>query len=287
MSAQADAAHLSDPWRPRPHRVRDVVPETGDTATLVLEPLAPGGPEPEPHGCEPGQFNMLYLFGHGEAPISASGASEPGTIDHTIKGAGALTRALVALEPGALVGLRGPFGNGWPIAALRGRDVLLVAGGIGLAPIRSALLALVAERGAYGRIVLAYGCRSPSERLYRQALEAWPAQHGIEVRVTVDRAAAGWTGPVGFVTGALPSLGLDPAGTSALLCGPEVMMRHCLSMLLEVGLDPERVHLSMERNMRCAIGTCGHCQWGPDFLCRQGPVFTARRVGARLQVPEL
>ena len=271
-------------WQPRPYTVKRNRRESADTVTLHL---AANEPEQETKP-QPGQFNMLYLFGRGEAPISVSGISRhAGYIHHTIKAAGPLTRALTELEPGALVGLRGPFGQGWPLTQARGKNLLLIAGGIGVAPIRSALRAIVRRRRRYGRVDLIYGSRTPQDILYRDQLHRWQQREDIDVHVTVDHGDQDWTGTVGFVTELLGAVDIDPHNTRAFLCGPEIMMRHGLSQLLQLGVPSQDVYLSIERNMRCALGICGHCQWGADFICKQGPVFCADHIRSRLKVREL
>jgi NAD(P)H-flavin reductase len=254
---------------PRRHRVARVWREMPDTYTLALEPLDGPGP-----AFAPGQFNMLYVFGVGEVPISISGDPlQPACLIHTVRAVGAVTRALCALERGAVVGVRGPFGTAWPLVEAEGCDVVLVTGGIGLAPLRPALYHLLARRGQYGRVVLLYGARTPRDMLYRRELERWRGRFDLAVTVTVDHAVGDWYGPVGVVTKLIPGAGFDPAETVALVCGPEVMMRFTLRELQQGGVPPERLYVSLERNMECAIGLCGHRQVGPSFVCQEGPVF--------------
>ncbi len=276
------SAALDDALIPRRYRVAAVRPELADTVSLELAPQAGDAP-----AFEPGQFNMLYAFGIGEAAISLSGDPlERGPLVHTVRAVGSVSRALVALPVGATVGVRGPFGVGWPTSAARGRDLLLVAGGLGLAPLRPALLRVLADRAHYGRVLLLVGMRAPREILFRTALEAWAARADLEVEVTVDRGDPGWSGHVGVVTSLIPRLALDPRATIAFVCGPEVMMRHTADGLLTVGLEPEQIYVSMERNMKCAIGHCGHCQFGPMFVCKDGPVLRFDRVARWLPIRE-
>ncbi len=272
-------------WQPQPAIVRRVRRESPDTVTLYLEipELADQSMRRQMHA---GQFNMLYLFGIGEAPISISGVSRR-YVHHTIKAAGAVTRALTELTPGQRVGVRGPFGQGWPLERARKRNVLLIAGGIGMAPIRAAVRDIMRHRGRYERVDLVYGSRSPADVLFRSQLERWQEHEDINVHLTVDHANEAWDGPVGFVTAMLANLPLDPSATTAYLCGPEIMMRRALSELAHLGVEHKDMYLSMERNMRCAIGICGHCQWGADFICQQGPIFCAEKIRQRLQVREL
>ncbi|ASL25233.1 FAD/NAD(P)-binding protein [Azotobacter chroococcum] len=272
-----------DPFLPQPWRVERRRRELIGAVTLELAPLAGARPD-----FAPGQFNMLYVFGVGEVAISLSGDAERGTtFVHTLRNVGAVSGALTALQVGASVGVRGPFGCGWPLAEAEGADVLLVAGGLGLAPLRPALYAILARRERYGRVVIMVGSRSPEDILYRRELEHWRRRPDLEVLLTVDHADADWRGHVGVVPALIPHAGLDPAETLALVCGPEVMMRFTANALLAAGIRPERIHLSMERNMKCAVGQCGHCQFGPFFVCKDGPVLRYDRIGTILAVPEI
>jgi NAD(P)H-flavin reductase len=239
-------------------------------------------------GFAPGQFNMLYAFGIGEIPISISGdPADAGRLVHTVRDVGAVSGAIARLSPGAMVGLRGPFGAGWPVATGEGLDVVFVAGGLGLAPLRPAIFQVLAQRARHGRVVLLYGARAPGDILFRTQLERWRRRLDIDVAVTVDRAGTDWRGTVGVVPRLIARAGFDPAHTVAMVCGPEVMMRFSALALQEAGVAAERIHLSLERNMECAVGLCGHCQFGPDFVCRDGPVARYDRIASRLSVPEL
>jgi len=259
--------------------------ETADVATLEFDATAAGA---DWRGFGPGQFNMLYAFGVGEIPVSLSGDPAEGRrIVHTIRGVGPVSRALVSARRGELVGIRGPFGSRWPVDRAAGRDLLVVAGGIGLAPLRPVLRHVLRERGAYGRVALLYGARSPDELLFRRDLDGWRRTPGLQVRVAVDRAGPDWEGDVGFVTGQFPKVRFDPAETVAMICGPEVMIRTAAQALEALGVEGDRIHVSMERNMQCAIGQCGHCQFGPRFVCRDGPVFPYSTVAAMMAVREL
>lgn len=272
----AQPAADADPMRPRLARLRSLRWETADTATLELDP------EPDqPPAHRPGQFNMLYAFGVGEVPISiATGGTGQRGLVHTVRSVGQVTQALTALAPGQPLGVRGPFGSGWPLEACAGRDVLVVAGGIGLAPLYGAIEAVLAAPERYGRLALLIGGRSPDTLIYRDELAAWSASDALQLEVTVDHAGPGWTGHVGVVTQLLRRARIDPANTVALLCGPEVMMRFAAAGLRDLGLPDARVHVSMERNMKCAIGHCGHCQLGPKYICKDGPVFPWPEVAA-------
>jgi NAD(P)H-flavin reductase len=236
----------------------------------------------------PGQFNMLTVFGVGEVPISLSGdPAAPDCLVHTIRAVGPVSAALTRLSPGDTVGLRGPFGVGWPMAEAVGRDVVVVAGGLGLAPLRPALYRLLAERSRYGKIILLYGTRSPGDILFRRELESWRRRLDIDIRVTVDHADSDWHGHVGIVTTLITRAVYDPLHAIALVCGPEVMMRFAIAALCDAGIGDDSIYLSMERNMKCAIGFCGHCQLGTVFVCRDGPVFRYDRVQTLLGLKEI
>jgi NAD(P)H-flavin reductase len=261
---------ITDPMLPRPFRVQQVRHETNDTFTVELEPTNGGGG----FAFAPGQFNMLYVYGVGEIPISiSSDPTKPQPLVHTTRAVGTVTQAMHGLRKGDMLGVRGPFGTRWPIQEAVGSDIVIVAGGIGLAPLRPALYYILSQREKYGKVVLLYGTRSPDDILYRKELEKWRAHFDLEVYVTVDRAIGRWRGNVGVVTSLIPRAPFDPTSTAALVCGPEVMMRFTVLELQKRGVAPENVFLSMERNMKCAVGFCGHCQMGPYFVCKDGPVF--------------
>lgn len=268
---------------PAPWRVEQVRKETGDTFTLALTPVA----DAPPLVFAPGQFNMLYVFGVGEVPISISGNPvEPSPLTHTTRAVGTVTRAMWKLKRGDMLGVRGPYGSGWPVAEAVGRDVVLVAGGLGLAPLRPALYHLLARRGEFGKVVVLYGTRTPQDLLFRPELRRWGARRDLHVKVTVDRAVGQWRGNVGVVTTLIPHAPFAPSNTVAMVCGPEVMMRFTALELQKRGVPPDRIFVSLERNMKCAIGFCGHCQYGPAFVCKDGPVFRYDRVRPLLYVRE-
>ncbi|KAA5605551.1 Ni/Fe hydrogenase subunit gamma [Roseospira marina] len=272
-----------DPWRPRPFRIDRWRRDLSDTFTVDLVPL--DGP---PLTFAPGQFNMLYVHGAGEVPISISGdPDQPERLVHTTRAVGQVTNAMKALRVGDTLGVRGPFGTPWPVEAAFGHDVVIVAGGIGLAPLRPLIHAVLARRERFGTVVLLYGARTPEDILYRAAVTAWRGRFDMSVHVTVDRATGRWSGPIGMVTKLIARGGFDARDTMAYVCGPEVMMRHAAQALIDKGVAAERLFLSMERNMKCAIGLCGHCQWGADFVCKDGPVFRYDRVAARLAQAEV
>jgi NAD(P)H-flavin reductase len=265
----------SDPMRPEPFEVRHVTKETGDTFTLTLAPVAGAPFRP----FAPGQFNMLYVFGVGEVPISISGdPARPEVLVHTIRSVGATTRAMQKLQKGDWVGVRGPFGTAWPVDQAHGHDVILIAGGIGLAPIRPALYHVLLHRGLYGRVVLLYGARTPRDMLYPKELREWRSRFDVVVDVTVDRATMEWQGSVGVVTKMVQRSPFDPQSAMAFICGPEVMIRYAAQALQQRGTAGSNILVSMERNMKCAVGVCGHCQFGPWFVCKDGPVFRYDRI---------
>jgi NAD(P)H-flavin reductase len=236
----------------------------------------------------PGQFNMLYPFGIGEAAISLSGDTADGSrLVHTVRAVGAVSAAIGRLRPGDVLGVRGPFGIGWPIDRARGRDVVLVAGGIGLAPLRPVIYAVLRDRAAFGRLLVLYGARQASDLLYRDELAQWQARSDLELYVTLDKADPTWTGRVGFVTALLPLLRFQHGNAVVMTCGPEVMMRATANALIPTGVRAEAIFVSMERNMKCAAGLCGHCQFGPHFVCKDGPVFPYARVRDLLTVREI
>ncbi|HXJ28225.1 MAG TPA: FAD/NAD(P)-binding protein [Streptosporangiaceae bacterium] len=266
----------SPPWRVTASRA-----ESHDTVTLELEP-------PEPFGFEPGQFNMLRVPGIGEVPISISGdPSRPGPVLHTIRDVGAVTHALCALRPGQRVGVRGPYGTSWLVRAAEGGDVVIVAGGIGLPPLRPAIYHVLAHRESYGRLVLLYGARTPNDLLFTGELDAWRSRPGVTVEVTVDTAGREWHGNVGVVPDLLAKAAFDPGSAVAFTVGPEIMMRFAVRALLAAGVTEDRVFLSMECDMQCAAALCGHCQLGLFLLCRDGPVLGYRPLARWMSVREL
>ena len=267
---------------PRPFRIVRRRVDNADTVTLQLEPV-----DGDSLRFAPGQFTMLGAFGVGEVPISISGNPlnplDSPNLEHTIRDVGGVTHILASREPGGVLLVRGPFGSGWNLRDGIGGDLILVAGGIGLAPLRPALLEALARRDDFGRIVVLYGARTPQDVLFAEELAAWGRLAGV----TVDHGDAEWRGHVGLVTKLIPRVAFDPAGASALVCGPEVMMRYVATALLDRGVSPARLQLSMERNMRCGIGLCGHCQLRELFLCLDGPVLPYERLAPLLTVPEL
>ena len=256
-------------------RIADVARETADTRTVAIEPYEDGALPP----FQPGQFSMLYAYGVGEIPVSISG--DPGVANrlvYTIRSVGAVSRALIRCKPGDAIAVRGPFGASWPVDRARGGDVLLVAGGIGLAPLRPVIYHIARNRSQYGRVVLLYGARNPKELLFTRELKGWKALPDFELLTTVDVGGPSWRGHVGVVTKLFGFATLRPERTTAMTCGPEIMMRFVVRERGLKGFAGEQIYLSMERNMRCAVGFCGHCQLGPYFICKDGPVFAYPQV---------
>jgi NAD(P)H-flavin reductase len=259
-----------NPMLPYPYSVQRVRKETHDTFTLELEPTDGAGEL----FFAAGQFNMLYTFGVGEIPVSISGdPAQPHTLVHTVRAVGGVTKSICQLKRGAGLGVRGPYGSHWPVEEAMGSDVVIVAGGIGLAPLRPVLYSLLAHRDRYGRIVLVYGARTSQELLYERELKKWRGRFDLDVEITVDSATRNWRGHVGVVTALISKAPFDPFSTAAMVCGPEVMMRFTVVELQKRGVSAENIFISMERNMKCAVGFCGHCQFGPTFICKDGPVF--------------
>ena len=272
------------PLAPAPYVVKSQTAETGDTTTLVLSPLD-GRPIPR---ARPGQFNMVYVFGVGEAAISLSGdPADPAAVVHTVRNAGRITAAISQSPPGQTLGVRGPYGHGWPIELAKGRDVVLIAGGLGLPPLRPLLYELLAHRSAYGRIEVIYGARTPQDLVYYEQVQGWRHRSDLRFQVTVDAAGRDWYGDVGLVTARIPDARFDTGNVIAFLCGPEIMMKFAARDLEARGIPRSSIWLSMERNMKCAIAVCGHCQFGPTFVCRDGPVFRYDVVHDWLMAKEL
>ena len=267
-------------WLPKTYTVGQVEKLAEDTASFTLSP--DDGSEVV---FEPGQFNMIYTFGVGEIPISISGGSSD-SFHHTVRGVGSTSKTLVDLKPGMKVGIRGPYGNTWPLKACEGGDVIVVAGGIGLAPLRPVVQHLGDHPDRFNKKILLIGARSPKCLIFHDDIEQWK-QSGIEVHIAVDTATPDWKGTVGVVTKLFSKIDFDASNAKAIVCGPEIMMRFCASEFEAMGVYPKDIYISMERNMKCAVGLCGHCQFGPDFVCKEGPVFTYEHVEKLMTVKEI
>lgn len=274
----------TDPMVPFFMKIKRISWETDDTYTLLLEHE---NEEKSTFDFKPGQFNMLYAFGLGESAISiSSDPAKNNTISHTIHRVGYVTTALSRLKKGDVIGVRGPFGSSWPVEEARGKDVIFVAGGIGLAPLRPAIYHVFKNRKNYGKVTLLYGARTALDMLFRVELEEWEKKHKIEIHTTVDRSDTSWRGNVGVVTNLFSYLTIDPKTTYAMVCGPEIMMKYSIDELKKMGVAKHNTYLSMERNMKCAVGFCGHCQYGSSFICKDGPVFSFSQVKRIFDVEE-
>src|SRR3989338_2829110 len=283
-AAKMMTADIVNPMVPVFFAVKDNRQETHDTFSLFLAP--PKGAKPVQF--LPGQFNMLYLFGVGECAISISGdPANPGTLVHTVRKVGAVTKKISQLKKDDKAGVRGAFGSHWPMKKAEGKDVVIIAGGIGLAPLRPAIHHLIENRQKFGKVSLLYGARTPEDILYIKELQSWRAHFDLQVRVTVDNASSDWYGTVGVVTILISKARFEPQNTIAFVCGPEIMMRFSVLELKKCGLKTEDIYVSMERNMKCAVGFCGHCQYGPNFICKDGPVFCFKDIERIFPIREI
>ncbi len=275
---------MTDPMTPGTFIIEKVRKESYDTFTVELRPQYGASPI----AYLPGQFNMLYVFGVGEIPISISGdPNRAATLQHTTRIVGTVSKAMGKLKEGDVLGVRGPYGSSWPISEAYGKDVVIIAGGIGLAPLRPAMCELLVQREKFENVVLLYGARTPDDILFQKDLRKWRSQFDLDVHVTVDRATGDWLGNVGVVTSLVPKAPFDPHNSVALICGPEVMMRFAVMALQKQGVPLDRIYVSMERNMKCGCGFCGHCQYGPTFICKDGPVFRYDRVKDWIEIREI
>jgi NAD(P)H-flavin reductase len=273
---------MKNAWLPESWIVERSIQENEDTVSLELRPEVGA----LTFAAQPGQFNMLYSPGYGEIPVSIS-SIRPATLVHTIRRVGAISAALAGAKPGASLGLRGPFGSSWPLSAALGKDLLILAGGLGLAPLRPLIEFVCDRRQDFRRVFILHGARDREHMIFREELANWQKQPEIHLALTVDRADLEWEGHVGSLPQLLDLVTLDRLETVAFLCGPEIMMRMAAATLLQLGLLPQNIHLSLERNMKCALGFCGHCQLGSEFICRDGPIFDYGRVARLLGVKEL
>ena len=277
------AAPVETGMLPRAFEVRARRAELADCVTLQMAAV-----DGEPLGFSPGQFTMLYVHGIGEIAISISGnPAVAGTLVQTIRAVGAVSRAVCDLTEGQRIGVRGPLGTAWPVERAVDKHLMIVAGGLGLAPTRPIIYWALANRDRLKSIDIVYGTRSPDQILYARELLGWSTTDGVRVGATVDLAADDWSGRVGLVTDLIPTMLRDPAETVAMVCGPEIMMRFTAQALAAAGVPQHDIHVSMERNMKCGIGWCGHCQLGPHLICRDGPVFPYPAVRDLMTVWEL
>jgi NAD(P)H-flavin reductase len=285
MTMLSEPPKMHHPWVAHSARIIAIRPEASGVTTYELAFNDPRAATQ--FRFKPGQFNMLYLPGYGESAISIS--SDPachGTLCHTVRVAGNVTRALSRMKIGDHLGVRGPFGSSWPVHKTCGHDIIIACGGIGIAPLRPAICHILRHRDDYGRVILLYGARTPSDLLYTYEFEEWRDQR-IEVDTTVDIGDSDWRGQIGVVPVLFYRLRLKPTQTSVLTCGPEIMIRFVVFEALARKVRPEDIYVSMERNMSCAMGLCGRCQLGPYFVCKDGPIFEFRQVESYFNLEDL
>ncbi|MGB9712742.1 MAG: FAD/NAD(P)-binding protein [Dissulfurimicrobium sp.] len=269
-----------NPYIPYAARIDDIKIETEDgnlkTFRLVLEDELARAVW---HHI-PGQFAMLSIAGKGEIPIGiASSPTEKDALLFTVNRAGVVTTVLHQLDKGARIGIRGPLGNGFPVdSLLKGRNILIIAGGFAFTTLRATLVYLLEHRDDYGKITVIYGARTPGMLLYRDELALWADRDDLDLYVTIDREAPGWTGLVGFVPTITEKVAPSPQNAAALICGPPIMIKFTMPPLEKIGWQDEQVYLSLENRMKCGLGVCGHCNIGPVYVCKDGPVFTRARV---------
>lgn len=282
-SADFPGAAMPDPMMPRLFRIKRVKREVAGVFTWILE-----AEDGQPFSFRPGQFNMLYAFGLGEVAISISGdCRENGHLMHTIRAVGSVTREMARLKAGATIGVRGPFGRGWPIDEVTGNDIIFVTGTVGLAPLRPLILEVLARRNEFGRVVLCYGSRGVDDILYEDDLHVWRGRFDTNVHVTVHSAPSGYRGRVGSVAAAVRAAKLDGENSQAFVCRSESMTKPAVDALHEKGITSDRIWVTLERNMKCGIGLCGHCQFGPTFMCKDGPVYRYDQIERLFTTREL
>lgn len=275
------ASHLIEPdWA----EITAITNETSDVSTYWLKFVDPS--MQADYSFKPGQFNMIYVPGFGEAAISISSDSEDrNKIGHTIRFVGNVTRAMSHLKVGDVIGLRGPFGSPWPVDEMEGKDIFIACGGIGLPPLRPVIYNIIHHREKYGKVTLLYGARTANDLMYTSEYDNW-RQAGIDVEITVDRGDANWSGRVGVVPMWFYQFRIDAQKTAVLTCGPEIMIRFVIFEALARRVPLENIFVSLERNMKCGQGSCGHCQLGPYFVCKDGPVFRFDALQPYLNVEE-
>ncbi|MEM2282075.1 MAG: FAD/NAD(P)-binding protein [Candidatus Hadarchaeales archaeon] len=269
---------MSSPYLPQPARILEVIDETPNIKTFVLEPE-------KKFEFSPGQFLELTAFGVGEAPFAISSPPHGERLEMTVMRTfdpslgtyGRVTSALHRMGAGEVLGIRGPYGNSYPVKESEGKDILIVGGGIGLSTLRSYLLTLLHEREKYGRILLFYGARTPADLVFKREYEEWK-RRGAEVHLSVDVGTPGWTGNVGVVTTLFDRVKLDFRRELAVVCGPPIMIRFTVERLLQVGYEPPNIYVSLERKMRCGIGKCGHCNIEKYYVCKDGPIFSFEKL---------
>lgn len=269
---------------PKAATILERVQESSNIISLKLAFDAPHTPSTP---FLPGQFNMVYLLGIGEVAISiSSDPNETRYFQHTLRQVGHVTRAMnAAFHPGDQVGIRGPFGRGWPVDAMQHQDIVIITGGLGCAPSVSAIEYVMARRQNYGRVWILQGVKHSDDFIFQDRFDRWRQQPATEVILAANEAGPAWPFHRGFITECLGRLSLNPSQTCVLMCGPQGMMHQAAEALLQQGIAAESMYLSMERNMACGLGQCGHCQYGPQFICKNGPVFAYHEIAALMQEP--
>jgi NAD(P)H-flavin reductase len=262
--------------RPEPARIVEKVSFGADIHVYRLALLDPAA-RPR-FDFVPGQFNMVYVPGVGEVAISISSDPDDELLEHTIRIVGRTTRVIEGLGVGDVLGIRGPYGSGWPLQESRFKDVLVVTGGLGCAPVTGAIEYMFRRRASYGHITILHGVKKPSDLVHRDRFEAWRHEPDTTVRLTSDQADRTWRDRTGVVTELFEEVAVEPARSVMFICGPEVMIRYAAQILSRRGVPPDRIFVSIERNMKCAVGLCGHCQLGPEFVCKDGPIFPFGRI---------
>jgi len=284
LSQLTENNHSQNSWTPVLYKIVNKQIENDDLATLWMEPDGDLAIDP----LQPGQFNMLYAYGVGEIPISVSSLLSPyPQISHTVQSVGAVSDAIFKLKVGDQIGVRGPFGTAWPVEEAKYKDVIIMAGGVGFAPLRPIIEAIAEQRDDYGEVNFLYGTRDPGSILFHQDVISLQSDQSINFQITVDHSFMNWRGNVGVVTTLIEKAEFDPKNTIAYVCGPEIMMRYGAYALLDAEIPGSNIYVSMERNMKCAIGHCGHCQYGPLFICKDGPVFPYPAIKDYLNIREL
>jgi NAD(P)H-flavin reductase len=270
---------MKNPLKPEAAVIKAKKEETNDTTTYTLA-FAGDGKQNE-YSFQPGQFNMVTLFGIGEAPISlSSDLSKEDSFDHTVRAVGDVTNALAKLSEGDVIGVRGPYGSSWPVEEAKGKNLIIVSGGIGLAPLRPFITNVFENRSDYGKVQILYGARTPDDLLFTDEFESWADNEDTEFLLSVDKIPEGqeWSHNVGVVTTLFSKTEVEPKDTVALTCGPEIMMRFVVFEFISRGFTPDDIYISLERRMKCGVGMCGHCQIGPKYVCKDGPVFCYRSI---------
>lgn len=269
---------MTDIYLPHPAEIIARIQESPTIFTLKTRFIDPSH---HPIAFLPGQFNMLYLYGVGEVAISiSSDESDKSCLSHTIRAVGRVTKAMQALQPGDYIGIRGPYGQGWPLERARTKDIIIVTGGLGCAPTVSAINYILARRKQYGSLKILQGVKHSDDFIFQKQYAKWQQNRDTEIYIAADLAGPHWPWGVGYVTDMIQTLALDPDKTIAMMCGPEMMMHAAINALVRKGMQEESIYLSMERNMACGVGQCGHCQYGGLFVCKDGPVFAYPTIKA-------